>query len=86
MTVDDVRRLLSTHPDFRSKMSGRVKDDDPLMESGIVDSFGLIELVTRLEESFRFKAEPEDLVKENFSTIRRIAAFVDRKSGRRPPA
>lgn len=50
--------------------------DTQLLEEGIIDSIGLFRMVTFLEESFRVRVPDEDLLAENFQTIRRIGEFV----------
>ena len=52
---------------------------ESLLESGVVDSTGVIELVGFLEETFAIQVADEDLVPENLDTIANIAAFVSRK-------
>jgi acyl carrier protein len=45
---------------------------------GKVDSLLLLALVGHLEKTFKFKVAPKDFTPENFSSIERIAAFVQR--------
>ncbi len=54
-------------------------DSDSLLESGVVDSTGVLELVMFLETSFKIEVQDEDLVPENLDTIRDLASFVERK-------
>ena len=54
-------------------------DDDSLLDKGLLDSTGVLELVTFLEEQFSVRAADADLMPENFDSINRIAAFVQRK-------
>jgi acyl carrier protein len=50
-----------------------------LMDSGILDSTGVLELVTFLEETFGFAVDDTDLTPDNLDSLGRIAAFVERK-------
>ena len=50
-----------------------------LVDSGVVDSTGVIELVAFLEETFGIDVADEDLIPEHLDTIANIAAFVQRK-------
>ena len=59
--------------------SKTVKDSDSLLDSGLLDSVGIFELVTFLEETFGIKIEDEAIVPEHFETVALIAAFVERK-------
>jgi acyl carrier protein len=47
---------------------------------GNVDSLLLLALVGHLEKTFKFKVAPKDFTPENFSSIDRIAGFVQRMS------
>jgi len=50
-----------------------------LLESGIVDSTGVMELAMFLEEAFGIRVADEDFVPENLDTIENLAGFVERK-------
>ena len=50
-----------------------------LLESGVVDSTGVMELVLFLEQTFQIEVGDEDLVPENLDTINDIARFVKHK-------
>ena len=50
-----------------------------LIESGIVDSTGVLELVGFLEDRYSIIVEDAELVPENLDSIDNIVAFVDRK-------
>lgn len=53
--------------------------DQQLVQSGLVDSTGILEIVAFLESKFGVAAADEDLVAENFGTIETIAKFVATK-------
>ena len=53
---------------------------DSLLESGIVDSLGTLEIVMFLEKEFGLVIEDEDMVADHFETIQSIANFVGSKS------
>lgn len=58
----------------------QLAEDASLLETGIVDSIGILEIVTFVEEEFDVKVADEDLVPENFGTIAGIAAFIESKA------
>jgi len=58
-----------------------VKDSDELLESGIVDSLGILDLVAVLEAEFGLTVSDEDLLPDNFRSIERIAQFASQRSG-----
>ena len=58
----------------------QLKDDDSLLEKGVIDSTGVLELVAFIEEKYGFTVEDEELVPENLDSIRNIAEFILRKT------
>jgi acyl carrier protein len=54
-------------------------DDDSLLERGIIDSTGVLEVTAFLEEDFGVKVSDDELVPDNFDSISKLAAFVGRK-------
>ncbi|MGB2821071.1 MAG: acyl carrier protein [Phycisphaerae bacterium] len=52
---------------------------ESLLEAGVIDSTGVLELVMFLEESFSIHVDDEDMVPENLDRIPDIARFVERK-------
>jgi len=59
---------------------GELQDGDSLLESGIVDSTGVLELVGFLEEEFEIEVKDEELVPKNLDSIDNLAAFIAKKS------
>ena len=51
--------------------------DTTLLESGIVDSVGILEIVGFIEQKFQVTVGDDDLVPENFSSVGNIAAFIE---------
>jgi acyl carrier protein len=54
-------------------------DDDSLIDGGIVDSTGVMELVSFLEATYGIAIEDRELVAANLDSITRLRAFVDGK-------
>ena len=59
----------------------KITDDASLMDNGIVDSTGVLELVAFLEETWSIAVEDEELVPENLDTLGNITRFIQKKSG-----
>jgi acyl carrier protein len=57
-------------------------DEEPFLRSGIIDSMGMLQLVTFLQERFGIAIVDEELVPENLDSVARAAAFVERKLNR----
>ncbi len=56
-------------------------DEDSLLERGIIDSTGVLEMTAYIDEAFGVKVGDEELVPDNFDSIQKLAAFVERKRG-----
>ena len=54
-------------------------DEASLLDTGTMDSTGVIELITFLEQRFGLAIGDRELRPENFDSIRRVADFVERK-------
>ena len=57
----------------------QLQDDTSFMESGIIDSTGILELITFLEEKYEIKIEDDELIPENLDNLQNVARFIDRK-------
>jgi acyl carrier protein len=55
-------------------------DDASLLEEGIVDSLGVLELVLFLEETFAVAVEDQDVIPDNFDSVNKLADYIQRKS------
>ncbi|HLS80119.1 MAG TPA: acyl carrier protein, partial [Steroidobacter sp.] len=51
--------------------------DDSLLERGIVDSTGMLEVIFFIEEQFGVKVKDEEMIPENLDSVNKIAAFVE---------
>lgn len=51
------------------------------METALIDSTGVLELVAFVEEKYRFKVSDDELVPENLDSVANLAKFVVRKAG-----
>lgn len=75
--VDEVRAFVVRN--FLFGDASLLTDDTSFLDSGIIDSTGMLELIMFLEERYGFKIPDEDMVPENLDSIHRIAGFLDRR-------
>lgn len=52
-----------------------------LIETGVIDSMGVLSMVTWLEEEFGITVDDEDVIPENIDSIANLGSYVDRKLG-----
>jgi len=53
--------------------------DESLLENGIIDSTGVLELVLFLEEQFSIEIKDVDIIPENLDTINNMLVFIEKK-------
>ena len=74
-----VRRFIGENFLFRDD-GDAITDDQSLLEAGIIDSTGVLELVCFLETTFGIEVLDDEMLPENLDAIRGIANYVARKS------
>ena len=52
--------------------------DEKIFETGLIDSFGIVELIASLEEHFQVTIPYEDMTIQNFSSVNEISRFTER--------
>ena len=57
----------------------QLTDDVSLIDSGIVDSTGILDIILFIEGEYDISVGDQEATPENLETIARIAAFVQRK-------
>ncbi len=62
-----------------------IGDEDSFLETGVVDSMGVMELVAFVQSEFGVEVAREEIVVENFDSIRKLANFVRSKVRLRKP-
>ncbi|HMN25994.1 MAG: acyl carrier protein [Ignavibacteriaceae bacterium] len=62
--------------------SNKLANDTPLFEKGIIDSTGVLELVSFIEENFNVRVQDDELVQDNFSSLIAIEKFLQSKNNK----
>jgi acyl carrier protein len=62
--------------------SNGLKDTDSFLENGIIDSTGVLELVSFLEETFSIEVADEELIPENLDSIINVVNYLQKKLNR----
>lgn len=77
MNTNDTIREFITQEMLHGNLTSKIENDDQLLESGIIDSLGIMTLLSFIEENFSIQIQGEDLIPENFASILTISALVD---------
>jgi acyl carrier protein len=76
-TTEEIRNFLIKARLIRSDQALDVNES--LIEGGIIDSLGVVEIVEYIEKAFGITVGEEDLVPENFDTLAAIQTFISRR-------
>jgi acyl carrier protein len=60
---------------------GGLSANDSFLEKGLVDSMGILALVSHVEERYGIRVEDTELIPENWDSVGRIAKFIVSKAG-----
>lgn len=56
-----------------------IKEETLIFEEGIFDSLGFLSLISYLDEEFDVQVEDDELVEENFESVKAVVEFIERK-------
>lgn len=84
MVLHDVRAFIVEN--FLLGKDSGFDNNESLLESGIIDSTGIMHVVAFLEERFGISIDDDDLISDNLESVTQIAAFVTRKQAVRQAA
>jgi acyl carrier protein len=54
-----------------------LRDDDDLLELGVLDSFGFVELVEEIQTRYAIDVQDIEITEENFGSVAAVARFVE---------
>lgn len=77
---DTIRRYILENYLFTEDASA-LADDASFLESGMIDSTGMMEVIFFLEESFSIRVEDEEMVPENLDSVNNLLRYIERKQG-----
>ena len=80
-TQDEIRSTIRQFVlnEFPAARKRGIADGDSLLEQGIVDSMGVLEIVTFLESAFDVTLSDDELMSDHFETVASISELIHRK-------
>jgi acyl carrier protein len=83
-TADDVRDLILERVDEQLAARGLTPSDVPatfdLLLEGLIDSFGVVEIIMMLEQRFEIEFDFDELPADDLTKIGPLSNYVERKS------
>ena len=65
---------------FLFGQTDNLRDGDSFLESGIIDSTGILQLIAFLQDAYGVRVEDEEAIPDNLDSIDRIVVYLRRKS------
>jgi len=78
--TNEIREFIVSSFLFGDRAS--LQDDTSLLDSGIVDSTGILELITFLEDTYKLKIEPEETIPDNLDSINKVVRFLSERQAK----
>jgi acyl carrier protein len=75
--INDITHFFEDN--FMVEFNGKYSFDDSLLDNGIIDSTGVLEIVTFLEENYSIQVEDEEIIPDNFDSINNINKYIIEK-------
>ena len=76
----DIILMLIFHDLFMIELNHNFTDNDSLIEKGIINSTGILELIQFLEENYQIKIEDKVIIPGNLDSFENIERFILRKT------
>jgi acyl carrier protein len=77
-TAQEIRTFIVNNFMF-GQNGDALADDQSFLETGVIDSTGVLELIAFLEQQYGIKVEDQEVVPANLDSIRQLEAFLSRK-------
>ena len=79
MLIDNKNTITDRLVSIIKKYDSDIENSDELFSSGILDSFAMVEIITKLENTFHLKIKPNEIILTNLDTIDAMSSFIKRK-------
>ncbi len=75
--INDINKFIIEN--FLFGDENNLKNEDSLLENGIIDSLGVLEVISFLEETYGIKVEDDEMIPDNLDSINNINEFLSKK-------
>lgn len=55
--------------------------DESLIDQGIIDSFGLVEISTYIQKNYSYSVKDDEMIRDNFGSINKLVDYIFRSTG-----
>ena len=78
-TVDLLRSFILENYLFTDDQS-KLNNSDSFLDTGILDSMGILEMIHYLDEEMAIKVAPDEMIPANLDSINNLVAFIQKKT------
>ena len=78
---DQIRKFVVSN--FLFGEAEKLTDTTSFLDAGIIDSTGILEIVSFLEEKFGITVDDDELLPENLDSVEAVAGYLGKKTGDR---
>lgn len=75
---DKIREYVLENFLFTNDQSA-LSNSDSFLEKGIVDSTGILEIITFIEDEFDFTVDDDDMIPENLDSVDNITTYLEKR-------
>lgn len=79
MTIEETIKNFITSNFIIEENPAPLDKDRSFLDSGIIDSTGILELVSFIEEQYGFKIQDEELIPDNLDSVYKVVRFIEKK-------
>jgi len=80
MKSDEIYRIIIKYViEVTNLEEKKIPLDKSLLEEGLLDSFGIVELIDFLENKFSIRIQDSEITKENLGSINKMTIFVEKR-------
>ena len=58
---------------------GELDDDESMLDRGVIDSTGILEVIMFLEETFNMEIAEKEMIRDNLDSVNNISGFLKSK-------
>ena len=79
--MQDIKKMLKTFivKNYLKNENAKLSDDDSFLEEGIIDSIGVIEIASYIQEKYGIKIAVPEIMPENFDTLNNLEKYITKK-------
>ena len=79
--MQDIKKTLKDfiRKNYLKKENAELSDTDSFLEDGIIDSIGVIELASFIQEKYGIKIAVPEIMPENFDTLNNLEKYITKK-------